>query len=38
MSEILIVLTCLPLYVINSFCDKYVSSKTAMSTAFYIIV
>lgn len=27
MREILIILTCVPLYVINSFCDKYVSSR-----------
>ncbi len=25
--EILIILACVPLYIINSFCDKYVSSK-----------
>lgn len=27
MKEILIILACVPLYVINSFCDKHVSSK-----------
>ena len=27
MKEILIILACVPLYVINSFCDKYVSAK-----------
>ena len=27
MTEILIILACVPLYVVNSFCDKYVSSK-----------
>lgn len=26
-KEIIIILLCIPLYVINSFCDKYVSSK-----------
>ncbi|MBE6680329.1 MAG: hypothetical protein E7598_07405 [Ruminococcaceae bacterium] len=28
MKEIIIILLCVPLYVINSFCDKYVSSKS----------
>ena len=27
MNEIIIILLCIPLYVINSFCDKYISSK-----------
>ena len=26
-KEILVILACVPLYVINSFCDKYISSK-----------
>lgn len=34
MSKILIVLSCLPLYVINSFCDKYVSSKNGDKYSF----
>lgn len=34
MKEILIILSCLPLYVINAFCDKYVSAK-AYGSALY---
>ena len=26
-SKILIILACVPLYVVNSFCDKYISSR-----------
>lgn len=26
-SKILIILACVPLYVVNSFCDKYISSQ-----------
>ena len=26
-KEILIIIACIPLYVVNSFCDKYVSSR-----------
>lgn len=28
-KEILIILACVPLYIINSFCDKYISARSA---------
>ena len=34
MKEILIILACLPLYVTNSFCDKYISAKGGRKTQF----
>jgi len=35
MKEIAIILACVPLYVINSFCDKYVSSKSGGAKGFF---
>ena len=34
MKEIFIILLCIPLYVINSFCDKYVSSKSYSASLY----
>ncbi len=34
MREILIILACVPLYVLNSFCDKYVSSRCSSCNPF----
>lgn len=33
-TEILIILACVPLYVVNSFCDKYVSTKNGSKQNF----
>ena len=33
-KEIWIILACVPLYVVNSFCDKYVSSKSGSGHNF----
>lgn len=35
MKEIIIILLCIPLYVINSFCDKHVSAKHGRSGFIY---
>jgi len=35
MREIAIILACVPLYVINSFCDKYVSAKSGGAKGFF---
>jgi len=35
MKEIAIILACVPLYVINSFCDKYVSAKSGGAKGFF---
>lgn len=34
MKEIFIILACLPLYVTNSFCDKYISANSGRKTQF----
>lgn len=33
-KEILLILACVPLYVVNSFCDKYVSSRNGNRSVF----